>query len=372
MERLPPTSFGRALRTLIRENWGTQAKFAEQVAVNNSWITKVIRGDQEGLTYSSLQRLLEGFHRRSDREELYESWRETYAPSPLDCNVPDQWSRNDQIVDYALSVHELISASKALPTFRVLTALWRHLESQTNRRRAAFEVGHALIDVANQLDRIAVSLKVSSQMKELSLASREPAWVAISLWLQSVSARHLRPRDLNRAEESFATFGKYLSDWWPASVTDRATKRGIVQCYLRDRLLVGLDILQEQKAGCEAIQGRIEALRNTVRELEEPSQIGLANEVLARALVAIGKIDEAIEPLKVAKINTSSRANQLKIQICRIQLLSADGQPQEAQATWDRAVDFTDEFHLIHHRHKLATMRPTLTAETSRSFSLPL
>jgi hypothetical protein len=286
--------------------------------------------------------------------------------------VPDQWSSDEEIIHYALSVHDLISAGKALSTFHSLGSLWKQLGTTPGRTCAMLEVGHAFIDTANQLDRISVSLRVSKEMREIAIATREPAWVATSLWLSSVSSRHLRPRSLDFVEDSFSTFGGYLSDWQPASPEGRAAKQEFAQFFRRDHVLAGLDMLKEQVASESFVNSRIAALQSQASELNTQTEIGLANEVITRALVATGRVDEAIEPLRIAKANVNSRANQLKFRICHIQLLAADGQPQEAQAALEKAVDFADSFHLVHHRHKLATIQLSLMAGKERSFSLPL
>ena len=371
LEKLPPTAFGRTLRTMIRENWATQASFAEKVAVDNSWITKVIRGDQESLTYSSLQKLLSGISRPIESEELYEAWLETYAPSPIDRKVPTQWSTDEQIIQYAASVHDLISAGKVLSTFQALMNLWRHLEQRPDRDETALDVGHALVHAANQLDRVGVSLRISDAMVKRAVSVREPAWTAISLWLRCVSLRHLRPRAIERVEASFNDFGRYLDDWQPASENGKKVRREIVQSFLRDDVLAGIDALKERKADSRCQFERIESLRSRAKEVESSVELGLAYEVLARALVATSRVEEAIEPLRMARKLAESNANQLKVQICRVQLLAADGQPQEAQAELDRAVEIADAFHLVHHRHKLATIEQDLRTESFRAYSFP-
>ncbi|MBI5708231.1 MAG: helix-turn-helix transcriptional regulator [Armatimonadetes bacterium] len=369
MERLPPTTFGRSLRTLIRERFGTQARLAHELGVDASWITKVVRGSQEGLSYSSLQRILEAFSRPSDKDLLYEAWRESFAPSPTEL-APSIWDGDERIYGYCGTVPELISAGKAIVAFRALQPIWSALQTRPARSEGALRVGHSLVDVANQLDRPSVSLEVAAKMREIALLKRELGWVATALGLESVSLRHLRPRRLAIAEGSFHRFGAYLQDWQPVSVEGRSRRTGLVRALSRDQLLVGLDAVQEGTREAEGLALRITNLESQLRDTPEGPELGLASEVLARTLVASGQLERAARALTTAARHTDSRANEVKVLICRAQLHIADGQLGEVEALLGKAAGFADEWTLIHHRHKIAEINRSLNARHSDRYIL--
>lgn len=360
MERLPSSFFGRTLRNLVREHWGTQARFAEAASVGNTWVTKVIRGDQESLTYPSLQKLLAGFDSPSQKDELYQAWLETYAPSPVDRCVPEVWASDGQITEYASSVHDLISAGKVLPTFKALGFLWRSLKNDPKRQEAALRVGNAYIDTANQLDRILVALEVGHDMATIARSKIEPAWMAKSLWLQGVSMRLVRPRNVARAESALADFAAYVSGWQPSSSQGRAVHTYLTQAAARDCVLCALDAVNEGMASPSILVHRIAELRNRIEWIDDEAEIGLGNEVVARALIATGRIDEAAKPLAAARALVRSKANELKVLICRIQLLASSGEAQEAEKLLHHALNLADEFSLVHHRIKLSALQQRL------------
>ena len=132
----------------------------------------------------------------------------------------------------------------------------------------------------------------------------------------------------------------------------------------RGRILSGLDGVKAGLAGPTFLESRIKTLRSRASEAFEESEIGLANEVLARALIALGQVDQAVEPLGIASRFAKSRANQLKAGICNVQLLLADGQKPEAEKALDKAIDYADQFSLVHHRQKLADLNLAIQSST--------
>lgn len=371
VERLPPTEFGRTLRTLIREQWKTQASFAEAAGVDETWVSSVIRGRQEHLTYAGLQALLAGFQAANLKDQLYEAWLSTYAPLPSGRETPDVWSSDREIVSFARSVHELISGGRALETFKTLGRLWQSLKHDPERRAATLAAGRAFVEAAQQLDRIAVALQVCDELVGLARPSMEPADLTRALWLRGVSLRLVRPRVVVAAESAFGDLIGHLEDWQPRSAEEREIHREFTHVAMRDRVLSALDLVRAGQAEADVLMPRVRVLVERSKELEDAAWVGLAGEVAARGLIAAGRPDEAGGLLRQAARCATTKVNELKVLVSEIQLLMATGQRREAEGRLGVALDLADGYCLVHHRQKLAGIQRRLEAPTAaRSFSV--
>jgi hypothetical protein len=371
MERLPPTEFGRVLRALVREQWGTQIRFAQEIGFDETWVAKVIRGDQESLTYASLQRLLSGLKGTERQERLYQAWLTTYAPSPGANQAPDSWDSDETIVAYAGSVHELISGGKVLETYQALGRLWKALAQDPKRQHARLAVGSAYVETAQQLDRISVALSVSQEMIATARSMMEPALMARALWLRGVSLRLVRPRKLAAVEKAFCDLSHFLSAWHPASAQEREIHSGFSHVLLRDQVLSAIDIVQAGKADKEVLARRTRVLLDRSTELEQVAETGLANEVAARAMIVAGMPDDAVPSLHVAAKCAVDKVCELKVIISQVQLLQATGDVAQASDRLGVALDLADEYRLVHHRQKLASIQRGLeTLSGTRVFPM--
>jgi hypothetical protein len=339
--------------------------------MSSGWVAKVIRGEQENLTYSSLEKLLAGFSSPDDKELLYQTWLETYAPSPAQQFAPDIWSQDEQIFAYAQSVHEQISAGKVLQAYRSFGTLWNHLKSRPYRWASALATGHAYIHTANQLDRPFVSLAVLEDMTRIATEAEEPAWKGQTLWLRGVSLRLVRPQVFDEFESEFSNLADYLGSWRPTSVEGKQDHRELSQAYARDSLLSGLDALNANLTGKAILSTRIKALGKSIENLEATESIGLASEVLARALIVSDQTDEASKRLEVAKKFAASRANQLKVRITKLQLHLAIGDQQVANERLESTLNFADKYCLVHQRNKLALIEQKMRISSVTCYSVP-
>ena len=362
MERLPATAFGRTLRLLIREVWGTQSRFAEEIHLDTTWITKVIRGDQESLTYASLEKIMEGFALPEEQERLYASWLESYAPSPVARGDIDPWSSDEDLLAYASSVHNRISAGKVLSTHRTLGIVWQSLEKLPRRLPVKMAIGHAYVDTANQLERIPASLKVCQTLVDMAIRSGEPPLIANTLWIQGVSFRLARPQIIRQADAKLISLADYLVHWEPASIDELKVKSTFEQICARDLVLSGLDAVKSNLASKEFLQARVARLEKNLDQIENLNELGLAHEVLARAFTSMGELGKASKSLHFASQHVHTQANRLKVLIGNVQLLHADRQEHKAQEILEEAIDFADEFSLVHHRQKLSKLQSVIEA----------
>lgn len=357
MERLPPSVFGRTLRSLIRAHWSSQSAYAQAIGVSDSWIAKVVRGTQESVTYATLERLLTGFTSSHEKKELYQSWLETFAPSPLYLESPAAWSSDEVLIEYALNVHNLISAGAILPTYQALNSLWHFRQDQAPSGYATLSIGSALVEAANHLDRIDKSLEVAAQLQKRASSSSEPALLATTLWQRGVTLRHLRPRRVALAEAQLTDLQVFLDSWQPSGMQSKERKKDLGGAVQRDLLLAGLDTVKEGHLNPKLLTPQVIAMERNLKELDEPDQVGLATEVLARALCSMGEYDRAMDCLSRARPLMNSKVNELKLLIGQIQIFLAIGKPSNASKLWEEAANLADQFNLIHHRIKLGELQ---------------
>ncbi len=337
-----------------------RARFAEANRIPYTWVTKIIRGHAEGLTYPSFLGLVAAFEKPADKDQLYEAWLETYAPSPIQQLVPELWSADEEVIAYARMVHEQISAGSVLQTFKSLGYLWNGLKEQPRRSQAALEVGSAYIEAAQQLDRIGVALGVCHDLQLIARLQGGQAWQAQSLWLQGLTLRLVRPRQLIAAEKGLIKFGQYLAAWQPLSALEGRQHQKYLLIAARDHVLSGLDLFWAKQVDVAALSSRITILEVESQNADSPEEVGLASEVIARARVASGSLDEAARALAIAGKNVSTTANQLKVRLCQIQLLVASGESDLARSRIEQALDQADQFRLVHQRQKLSIIQRQL------------
>lgn len=350
MERAPPTEFGRALRRLIREVWGSQSAFALAAFVDESWIAKLIRCPEPRLSRASLERLLVCLPRPSHREELYAAWLATCAPSPLDID----WRDLDALgaLRLASEVHDRISSGRVVETRTALLGLWERFGPSRGDLATAFAVGEPLIDCSNQLDRVACSLRVCAELDSACSPSEEPLRTAKALWLRGVSTRLLRPRRAVEAAGALDLASEFALSLKSAGCPGLPELKAAME---RDQTLALLDLYRAGNVEPGKLARRAERLQG-ISERLDASEAGLAKEVRARVLVALGRYDEAETDLCEAHAMVSGAANLLKIEICRMELFWETGEREDAERTFDTLLNRADTLALAHHRAKLSSL----------------
>lgn len=363
MERLPPTSFGRELRSLIRETWKTQKRFAEAIGVDETWVAKVIRGDQESLTYASFTRMLVGFPLLAEQERLYLAWVSTFAPSPAETNVPTGGSLDEELIRFARSVHDRISAGRLNSTHKLLSQVWDDLQKSGRTAEVRLALGEALVQTAQHLDRIDLARRLSIELFEIARSENDPGWMARTLWLGGVTARLQRPRNLGEADQSLADLASYLESWRPKGADSLRLREELRRTQRRDHVLSAGDIARGL-GSTHLLSKRVASLESRTSEVSEPAEQALTAEVLARSHIVLGQLDSAENWLKRSDIAVAGNAGTHKVKrlICAVQLSLAMSRIEQAEELLWSAADTIERFGFVHHRVKLATLEHQVRA----------
>lgn len=349
VERPAPTAFGRALKQLIREVWGSQSAFAAHLAVDESWIAKLVRTPDPRLSHASLARLVVGFPSASQREALYRAWIATCAPSPMDEDLASFGP--GQAAVFASEVHDRISAGRVVQTRNALLDLWKRFGPGSGDIATAFALGEALVDCSNQLDRIGTSFQVCGALDEMCRPSEEPERSVRALWLRGVTSRLVRPRRIAQAEAAFDLAAECLG----SARSGMPGYDGLAIALARDRLLGALDAFLAGGDGADFLASRLSRFE-ALCERAAGEDVALGIEVRARALVALNRLDEASDLLETATGLPATSANMVKRDVCRIQLLWQAGERIEAGDLFESSLDVADRLALVHHRTKLAAL----------------
>lgn len=315
-------SFGDALRSAIKIEFGTQKAFAEALFVDKSRISQLISG-REIPSPQTLESLLKAFTDWSLRERVYAAW--TRACQTL----PDI----DELMDAGAAIigqiRRLIDSGQPI---KALKLAYKRRAAEPFTSKLWLELSEEIVEGHLKLREYGTALRQLALIKSRAAELHDLGGVVTASWMSASAFRALDmstdPLALQAEQDANAAF----ASWKPVTEEDRALKDNRYTALARD---FGLGILH--RSGFQPLdQAQYELARGAVDKSMtklDSTAIELAGkQVLLRLELAAGHVFKAEEILEelVSKNPASSSHEAAKLDQVRAEILLARGQREEA------------------------------------------
>lgn len=335
-------TFGEALRSAIREAFGTNRVFALKLGVSEGRVSQLLNGT-ESITAQTLDELLPCFTDIGTQTRLHQAWVDTFAPSPF---------HRLQGLEAEHRAHQLLANSASLVSTgnaRWVLSEARSLLSPQLPLETYFQLNRLAIDIALFLQLPSLAIQLANGLIERGKEKSEPAQIATALYTlanASRTIRGMRPEELIRIHSDAVSF---LASWTPAGTSP--IRDELSRALRRDRVLTLLAISEHQPLDPETLRTEQRALNRILLNLSDEKDLALAREVNARLLVAEGQVFEAEEVLeKVTGVKLSISADYpSKAKITAGRILLRRMETEGAIALLDSALEDCLKVDDLHH-----------------------
>ncbi|MBX3119694.1 MAG: helix-turn-helix domain-containing protein [Fimbriimonadaceae bacterium] len=361
-------SFGEELRLLARRRYASLAAFSAVAGLSPGRISQIVKGTYPNLSYQTLETLLRAFPDIAEKEALYQAWIRDYAPSPIETELPTAGATDDEIWGFLECRNSLYELGKIGNVRDATGSLWHELAHQPSRQELAYHCGKIHVETSSHTERHRQAIHVSRELQNLATSAYEPAWVASALWQEAISTYPVDPDSPRYSRSAMSRLGRYLSDWQPRTDRERSLHRTLFQTYLRDRLIALEELYRHGVRNRSLLEYQLAALQSVLPEIEIGVDFKGTKEVEARALIALGRLDEASDALEAAA-QPGDTYNSLKVAVTTARLHVADKDADGAFQILAQWVPIAETQSLYHYRSQLVSIEQSLLQAYQR---LPL
>lgn len=340
----PKPTFGEALRTAIKAEFGTNKAFAERLRVSEGRVSQMIKGP-ESITAQSLDEILRCFTSLSRQQAIYEAWLETFAPCPLARLTRSE--SEDQAHKLLAELDPLVTSGQARQSLTALEVLRTPLKDLELR----FWVLRAITETSMYLRRSEQAQRASSELRRQAQSAGDPEWIGRALWLEAIVAKNSPSTTFGMKAKRLDEAMMFVSAWNPADGPNRELARQMRSAVSRDRVIALIDLNERKPIDEVQFEQALQGLNTTLgREMSNANK-ALYLEVKARLLLAMNDIEGCEESLDEVYLSKGfvSYDHDSKTAILQGQLFMTRNIPQKATDVLETGLDRCYAADDLHH-----------------------
>lgn len=283
--------YRNVLLSLIGKEFGTQSALGEVVGLSRFRISQIVN-PAEPPTFATIERIIDAFPMIEDKETIYRVWQRTFAPAPK-MNSPSPYAGDEEILEYVATCRKLHDNGKIGYFLGDLTKLWAALYKRAKEPIAALAVGSMLAECWYLRDNRPRGLDITKKLEVIATQHEESERLGQALWLRAIGERTAFSNTPERAEPAFEELLSFAEGRRPKDFAFGHKVR-------RDSVLLSWAEIDRGSDDLSQLKDRLSAFQHSLAAQVDTGEVRLGKEVEARALVAIGKLDQAHEALTIA------------------------------------------------------------------------
>lgn len=334
--------FGVALKSAIREEFGTSKAFAAKLGITPGRVSQILKGPED-ISTPTLVNILSAFSSHGIQERIHAAWVREFAPLP-------KTSIRDLEPDEALEkIHRL--GVDGLPTRALAFAeSWKAGATDPELLQA---LSRQVVEISLRLTRVAKAAQGLNEMKEVAAQNSEEPDIFTALWMKCLVLRALDripAKELLRAFEDARCYAESIRTKSTSSREKWLKQRAILD---RDFALHILALTEQRKVPQEALNLAVKLINKSIEEGPDPVFTPYGLEMRARIEVAQGhlvKAEDTLDELQELGLPEGAELWE-KAEFTRARILVERGELDEAISILERvSEDCFTRMNLHHHR----------------------